>query len=51
MENPATWGRAENVVAKAIKNFDANNAEVGTAGLSLIRQITDALRKEGLLED
>lgn len=48
MENPATWGRAERVVAKAIKNFQDQTVPQ-TAGLSLVRQITDALRADGLL--
>lgn len=43
-ENPMTWGNAEHVVDKAIR--DAGEAhQAGMIGLSLVRQITDALRE------
>jgi hypothetical protein len=55
MENPATWGRAERIVRNVLTNFYDNQARAVTdpakimVGLSLERQITDALRAEGLL--
>lgn len=48
MENPATWGKAEHVVHRAL--VEAEEAlDRGVIGLSKVRQITDALRREGLL--
>lgn len=48
MENPATWGRAEKTVDEALRK--AGQAKrLGVYGLSTVRQITDALRAEGLL--
>jgi hypothetical protein len=55
MENPATWGPAERIVQKILDEFFDNQAKPITdesktiCGLSLERQITDALRAEGLL--
>lgn len=49
MENPATWGPAEHVVSKALKDAAAARAQ-GVIGLSTVRQVTDALREAGLLE-
>lgn len=50
MENPATWGPAEHVVQEALdKAADAYTKKM--VGLSTTRQITDALRREGLLVD
>lgn len=48
MENPATWNRAERIVHEALREF-SSSAKAGVIGLSLTRQITDALRKAGLL--
>ena len=50
MENPATWGDAENIINNAIvqHHYATQN---GTTGLSLPRTITDALRNAGLLRD
>jgi hypothetical protein len=54
MENPATWGPAERVVDGVIRDhYLARREEMKRgefrAGLSLARQITDALREAGLL--
>lgn len=57
MENPATWGLAENTVRDVLAEFFENKAKPITdesktiCGLSLERQITDALRKTGLLKE
>lgn len=50
VENPATWGRAERVVAEAMRQADEGH-EQGLVGLSTIRQITDALRAADLLKE
>lgn len=51
MENPATWGPAERVVNDVIRRRHTEALRGGVlVGLSLERQITDALRDEGLLE-
>jgi hypothetical protein len=48
MENPATWGRAEQVVASALLKW--REAKIrGVIGLTDVRAVTDALRAEGLL--
>ena len=50
MENPATWGPAEKVIDAAIENHDhLVRTNPGFCGLSLTRQIADALREAGLL--
>jgi hypothetical protein len=52
MENPSTWGDAENVIHDAItRDHYAKLAEPGLCGLSLPRQIADALRRAGLLKE
>jgi hypothetical protein len=56
MENPDTWGKAEHTVSNVIEQYflDKRKAmETGQfrAGLSLARQITDALRAAGLLKE
>jgi hypothetical protein len=52
MENPATWGEAEKIVSRVITEHDAlMRREPGLCGLSLERQITDALRRAGLLAE
>jgi hypothetical protein len=52
MENPATWGAAENVIHHAIvKAHYAKQEEPGLSGLSLPLQIADALRAAGLLKE
>jgi hypothetical protein len=48
MENPATHGPAEKTVRKVLDAWWALQPPLH-AGLSLERQITDALREEGLL--
>lgn len=48
MENPATHGEAERIVVKVLDEHFANQ-EKAIIGLSLERQITDALREAGLL--
>lgn len=50
MENPATWGKAERVVADAMEAAD-EAYRTGYVGLSTVRQITDALREAGLLKE
>lgn len=52
MENPATWGEAERVVASVL--YDNENNFVKRrgnelVGLSVVRRITDALRVAGLI--
>ena len=50
MENPATWGAAERAVHEVLVNGEFMIQRTGyRAGLSLTRQITDALRAAGLL--
>lgn len=48
MENPATWGPAEKIMHQILNQPPPPR---GTAGLSVARQITDALRHAGLLAD
>jgi hypothetical protein len=48
MENPATWTKAEHIVSHVLTRFDDQQRQ-GVVGLSLARQITDALRAGGLL--
>ena len=48
MENPQTWGRAEQIVEEAIEKFEDDIAD-GIFGYSQVRHITDALREAGLL--
>jgi hypothetical protein len=50
MENPATWGRAERVISDAYEDWWKGHSR-GRVGLSLARQIADALRNAGLLRD
>jgi hypothetical protein len=51
MENPATWGAAERIVHEVImKHFSAERIRGGFCGLSLERQITDALREAGQIQ-
>jgi hypothetical protein len=50
MENPATWGDAENVIHNAIVK-DHYAKQGGKVGLSLARQIADALREAKLLNE
>lgn len=52
MEDPKSWGRAEQIVNDVLVNDDANRTKPPDQqryGLSRARQITDALRREGLL--
>lgn len=50
MENPQTWTLAEHVVNRALEeHYSATRQKL--CGLSIVRQITDALRAEGLLKD
>lgn len=54
MENPATWGPAEKIVQEVYVNWIESMekpADERIAGLSLYRQITDALREAGLLKE
>ena len=50
MENPETWTKAEHIVHQAI--LDAEEAyRNGVVGWSRAKRITEALRKEGLLNE
>ncbi len=54
MENPATWGKAEKRISEVHQAWLENlhrPADERVAGLSLYRQITDALREAGLLKE
>ena len=54
MENPATWGEAEKVIQRVHQDWLENlhkPAGERVIGLSLYRQVADALREAGLLED
>lgn len=54
MENPATWGPAEKIVDKILGDLIlrmAKPADEEMCGLSWARQITDALRAQGLLKE
>ena len=48
VENPSTWGEAERVVDEAMRRA-TELQEQGLMGLSVARQVTDALREHGLL--
>jgi hypothetical protein len=51
-ENPATWGQAERIVARVLNAHEENEArppDERVIGLSVVRQVTDALREAGLL--
>lgn len=56
MENPATWGEAERIVSEVLNRFFENQERAITdpdkvmMGLSVERNITDALRAAGLLK-
>lgn len=50
MENPATWGKAEKIVAEAIAKHHELLAK-HYCGLSEVRMITDALRAACLLKE
>jgi len=48
MENPATWGAAERIVHDVVEqHFALQNSGEAYCGLSLERQVTDALREAG----
>jgi hypothetical protein len=50
MEDPATWGQAEKIVRKVLReDYASRRQEQPVIGLSLARRITDALREAGLL--
>ena len=50
MENPNTWQSVELVIARAIREYIKDSSD-GIYGLSMIRVIADALRKEGLIKE
>lgn len=50
MENPRTWKKTEKVVAEAIAKYRKQLLNK-IVGLSEVRTITDALRREGLLNE
>ena len=49
MENPATWGEAEKIIDGAYTTW-WHDRESGVIGLSLAKQIGDALYEAGLLK-
>lgn len=52
MENPATWGAAERIIHSVrVQHEEMMHLKVPVFGLSLERQITDALRQAGLLRE
>jgi hypothetical protein len=54
VENPATWGPAEKIINKVYIDWVENlhkPADERVTGLSLQRQVADALREAGLLKD
>lgn len=52
MENPATWGAAENVIRIACDQFYEDvHGDPPIVGLSLPCRIADALRNAGLLKE
>lgn len=52
MENPATWGPAEQVIRKVLDDdHQLSLSPEPICGLSLERRITDALRAAGLLKE
>ena len=54
MENPATWGPAEKIIQETyMKWYESQYEPAGITvfGLSLYRQIADALRSAGLLKE
>jgi hypothetical protein len=57
MENPATWGKAEKIVATVIDDHFEHHRKVAAGeaepvmGLSLAAKVTSALRAAGLLRD
>ena len=54
MENPASWGKAEKIIAEVHRAWLDNlhrPADERVIGLSLYRQIADALREAGLLNE
>lgn len=48
MENPDTWVEAERVVQQVLDHFYADRSKI-MIGLSLAKQVTNALREAGLL--
>ena len=48
MENPATWGKVERCINRAIDRWHQGLND-GMCGLSLARMVADALRRDGLL--
>ena len=54
MENPATWGPAERIIQETYLAWLENlrlPANERVIGLSLYRQVADALRTAGLLKE
>ena len=49
MENPATWGKAERIINDTMVQAMRAQAE-GVYGLSMARQVADALRAANLLK-
>lgn len=50
MENPATWGMAERIIADEMEKAHADT-EAGMCGASVYKRIADRLREAGLLVD
>lgn len=54
MENPATWGLAEKIIQEVYLRHQENMSKPADErhfGLSLYRQVADALRDAGLLKE
>ncbi len=51
-ENPQTWSEAERIVDRVLTDHAENMRRPDPLiGLSVVRQITDALRRAGLLRE
>lgn len=51
MENPATWGEAERIVHQVLLDAQLGAGEGQIIGLSVVREIVDALHRKKLLVD
>ena len=49
-ENPATWGEAERVIARALREADQAHREQ-LVGWSTPKRVAEALRDAGLLKE
>jgi len=51
MENPATWDLTEEIIAEAIRKNQEETDAFGRIGWSLAKDIAEALRTAGLLNE